>query len=92
MSGNIIFILFLVFNLMGCNKAIKEFVATDLPSDGIGGIIPATGKTRLKVSPGTITSSSSSISMKATVTPTDRLVKSSSMSAELTIHSQRVTQ
>jgi|GEM_PF-4752150 len=51
----------------------------------------ASGPVILKTSPGHISSTSASGALRATVTPTTRLVQSAGMSAKFSIHAQHVT-
>lgn len=77
--------------LLGCDGAVKNYVTGVTPPNGRApaATTPSAGPVRLKVSPGHISSAGpSTLAMRATATPTQRLLKSTNISAELTLHRQ----
>jgi hypothetical protein len=80
------------FSLTACNAAVKQYVTGVSPPAAVAPTnLLATGPMVLKVSPGKVSSVGSSFALQATVTPTDRFLKSPNMSAQLSLHQQRVT-
>jgi hypothetical protein len=86
----------LVFLLSACNGTAKDYVIGVNPNNGRGPDsatppLTANGPTALKISQGNQLNTGSSLAFQSTVTPTNRLVKSGSMSAQLTVHRERVS-
>lgn len=76
--------------LTGCAKVVKDFVDNAKPPTPpvvIGGSDEDDGA--FKLSPGSVRSVGTNISMKATITPTNRLMTGTNMSAVMSMHKSR---
>ena len=76
--------------LTGCAKVVKDFVDNApppvTPPVVVGG---ADDDGAFKLSPGSVRSAGTNISMKATITPTNRLMTGTNMSAVMSLHKSR---
>lgn len=76
--------------LTGCAKVVKDFVDNAAPPTRppvIGGGADDDGA--FKLSPGSVRSVGTNISMKATITPTNRLMTGNNVSAVMSMHKSR---
>lgn len=84
---SLIILFILSFTISGCNGVVTDFVKGVRPPLTIES--PSTSDTsdgaRVKISPGKVTSAGGGIGMSATVTPTNRTMTSSDLSAVVTI-------
>jgi hypothetical protein len=75
--------------MMGCDSSVTEFVkgGGDLIRDIAQPVFTQSSPVGVKVSPGHIVSTSGGLTMEATVTPTNRVLKSAdnTMSMEVTV-------
>lgn len=75
--------------LTGCAKVVKDFVDNAAPPmrPPVAGGGEDDGA--FKLSPGSVRSVGNNISMKATITPTNRLMTGTNMSAVMSMHKSR---
>ena len=75
--------------LTGCAKVVKDFVDNTPPpvTPVVAGGADDDGA--FKLSPGSVRSVGTNISMKATITPTNRLMTGTNMSAVMSMHKSR---
>jgi hypothetical protein len=84
----VVIILLAFLFLTGCAKVVKDFVdnAPPVQPPVLGGFDEDSG---FKLSPGSVRSVGTNISMKATITPTNRLMTGTNMSAVMSLHKTR---
>lgn len=75
--------------LSGCGKALEGLVRTGRPPKGVSDVVPFSGQSELKISPGQTTAVSADVSMRAHVTITDRPLNGGDISATASIGRHR---
>jgi hypothetical protein len=75
--------------LTGCAKVVKDFVDNAAPPTRPPVVGGAEDDGAFKLSPGSVRSVGTNISMKATITPTNRLMTGNNVSAVMSMHKSR---
>ena len=78
--------------LSGCDNTVSDFVGGVAPVKVLPDSAVLNEPTQLKISPGSVTSKSADISMKATVTLTGRVLTGDGMSAQISVNRTKVTE
>jgi hypothetical protein len=86
------FFAILCFLICSCGQSVQNFVDGELPNVPSRGpaSLPA-GPMSLKTSQGNVQAQSSTMSIHATVSPTNRTVTSSNMSLQFSVHQEQTT-